>query len=143
MAVKDIRSELRVTAGNVAVVTGNGTTNGVGVDTADFELGLMISTAALNFTDGTYDFTFEESDTGAFAGEETAITDADPDRLIGTIAGLQLTAGTANSDVLPTLGIISNKRFVRANAVASSVTTGADILVMFTEMGEESPVVTS
>lgn len=140
MSVKDIRSNLQVTAANVALITGNGTTNGASIDTAAFELGTMFNTSLGNFTDGTYNFALEESDTGAFGGEEVAIVDGSP-KLIGTLAGLVLTAATANSGVLPSLGVISNLRFLRMNVVATSVSTGADAFVMVTEKGEEMPVI--
>jgi len=86
MSVKDIRSNLRVKAANVAVVSGNGTTNGISLDTANHELGTMFTPSLGNFTDGVYNFTLEESATGAFGGEEVAITDGS-DKLIGTLAG--------------------------------------------------------
>ena len=142
MAVRDIRSNLQPSAGNIAAVTGNGTTNGVSIDTSHFELGLMFAISVGNYTDGTYNVTLEESDTGAFGGEETAITDsADANRLIGTLAGMAVSAAQSNGDVLPTVGLISNKQFVRMNVVATSVTTGADVLITVTQKGEEMPVV--
>ena len=140
MSVKDIRSTLETRAANVAVISGNGTTNGQSIDTADHELGTMFTTTLGNFTDGDYNFTLDESDTGAFGGEEVAIVDGS-DKLIGTLAGLVLDAATSNNDVLPSLGVISNKRFLRLNAVATNVSTGADVLALVTQMGEEMPTV--
>ena len=139
MSVKDIRSNLEVRAANVAVVTGNGTTNGVSIDTKDHELGTMFNTSVGNYTDGTYNFTLEESATGAFGGEEVAIVDGS-DKLIGTLAGLVLTAATANNGVMPSIGVISNLQFLRLNTVATVVTTGADVLATVTQKAENMPV---
>ena len=77
---------------------------------------------------------------GAFAGEEVAIIDGS-DKLIGTLAGLTLTAAVAEGDVLPSIGVISNLQFLQFNVVATDVTTGADVTVIVTEKGEEMPVV--
>lgn len=140
MSIKDIRSNLQQTVATVALVTGDGTSNGSSIDTANFELGTMFTPSVGNYTDGTYNFTLDESATGAFAGEEVAIVDGS-DKLIGTLAGLVLVAAVAEGDVLPTVGVISNLEFLRMNVVATIVTTGADVTVIVTEKGEEMPVV--
>lgn len=140
MSIKDIRSDLEVRAANVAVISGNGTTDGQSIDTSHHELGTMFNVSVGNYTDGTYNFELEESATGAFSGEEVAIVDGS-DKLIGTLAALVLTAVTANDDVLPSIGVISNLQFLRMNVVATSVSTGADALVMVTQKAEDMPVV--
>jgi len=66
MAVQDIRSNIKQNIALTVPVTGNGTTNGFAIDTADFELGLMFNVLVSNFTDGSYTFTLEESDDSAF-----------------------------------------------------------------------------
>lgn len=139
MSVKDIRSNLEVRAANVAIVSGNGTTNGQSIDTAAHELGTMFNVSVGNYTDGTYNFELEESATGAFGGEEVAIVDGS-DKLIGTLAALVLTAATANNGVLPSIGVISNLQFLRLNVVATIVSTGADVLALVTQKAENMPV---
>lgn len=136
MAIKDIRSNLLVLP-SIAVVTGNGTTNGTSIDTANNELGLMFAVGAFNYTDGTYNFVLEESDTGAFAGEETAVP---VESLIGTLAGLALTAASITGVAQPTIGVFSNLRFVRLNTVATGVTTGADVITSVIQKAETMPV---
>lgn len=140
MSVQDIRSDLEQRAANVAVVSGNGTSNGQSIDTAKHELGTMFTVSVGNYSDGTYNFALEESATGAFGGEEVAIVDGS-DKLIGTLAALVLTAATANNGVLPSIGVISNLQFLRLNTVATSVSTGADVLAIVTQKGEEMPVI--
>lgn len=139
MSVKDIRSNLQQNVALTAAVTGNGTTNGAIIDTANFELGLMFNTFVNGFTDGSYTFTLEEDDVVGF-GTATAIVDGD-DRLIGTLAGLAVSAASASGAILNTLGVIGTKQFVSLNVVAAGVTTGADIVSVVTQKGEVMPVV--
>jgi len=139
MAVKDIRSDIQQNIALTVAVTGNGTTNGFAIDTADFELGLMFDVLVNNFTDGSYAFTLEESVDSAFT-VPVAIVDGS-DKLIGTLAGLAATAASASGAILKTIGVISNLQFVRLNVVATGVTTGADIVSVVSQKGEVMPVV--
>ena len=96
----------------------------------------MFAVAATAYTDGTYAFALEE-------GEDSGLSDAvaiPTAKLIGTLAGLTLAAATAETDILPTIGVFSNKRYVRINAVSTAVTTGAEISVIATQRGETKPV---
>lgn len=140
MAIKDIRSNLQQLVATLAAITGNGTSAGIAIDTADFELGFMLSIAVASYTDGTYNITIDESDTGAFAGEEVAIVDGS-DKLIGTIAGMAVSAAQVEGGILPTVGVFSNLRFIKVDVVATSVTTGSDVVVIATQKGELMPVV--
>lgn len=136
MAVKDIRSHAKSTLAFIANVASDTTTNGFILDTANFEIGLMFSVMAPAYTDGTYNFTIEH-------GEDAALADAEEltgDFLIGTLAGLELTAATVAGDKLNTIGVFGNKRYVRINAVSTGVTTGAQIEVLATEIAENQPV---
>ena len=137
MSVKDIRSDLKQNVALTAAVTGNGTTNGAAIDTAEFELGLMFAVAVNNFTDGSYAFVLEESVDSAFTVPIAIVGD----KLIGTLAGLTATAASASGAKLNTIGVISNLQFVRINVVATGVTTGADILSVVTQKAENMPVV--
>lgn len=138
MAVKDIRSDLQQNIALTAAVTGNGTTDGFAIDTAEFELGLMFSVLVNNFTDGSYTFTLEESVDSAFT-VPVAIIDGS-DKLIGTLAGLTATAASVSGAILNTIGVISNLQFVRLNVVAAVVTAGADIVSVATQKAENMPV---
>ena len=136
MAVKDIRSHAKSTLALIATVASDTTTNGFIIDTANFEIGLMFSVMAPSHTDGTYNFTIEH-------GEDSALSDAvalTSDFLIGTLAGLELTAATVAGGKLNTIGVFGNKRYVRINSVSTAVTTGAQIEVIATEIAENQPV---
>lgn len=137
MAVKDIRSDLLPTVAFHADVTSDTTTAGIIIDTADFENGLMFAVSTFTYTDGTYDFTLEE-------GLDPSLSDAAAiasDKLIGTLADLQLTAATVAGDNSPTIGVFSNKRYVRINVVSTSTTTGSGVNVDAIQSGENMPVV--
>lgn len=136
MAVKDIRSDLKQNVALTVAVSGNGTTNGAAIDTAEFELGLMFNVAVNNFTDGSYTFVLEESVDSAF----TVPIAISGDKLIGTLANLTAIAASVAGAALKTIGVISNLQFVRINVVAAGVSTGADILATVTQKAENMPV---
>lgn len=134
MAVKDIRSQLLQILSGIVAVVADGTTDGEIIDTADNELGLMFSVNISNFTDGVYDLILRESDDAGFASSSII----SGDKLIGDITGLS--AATAAGAPMPTVGVISNLRYVRAVVQASGVTTGADVTVICTQKTEYAPV---
>ncbi len=124
MPIKDIRSDIKVILAQTDVITTNTTTDGAIIDTANFEAGVAFAFQCTAFTDGTYTPLLEESATGAFAGEETPIADAN---LIGTEAGAAMTAATAELGVMGTIGIFSTLQFVRSTIVSAGTSTGATI----------------
>jgi hypothetical protein len=137
MAVHDIRSDIQQNLAFLAAIGSDTTTNGFIFDTADFENGLMFAPFSTAYTDGTYDFTIEEGEDSGLS-DATAVPTA---KLIGSLADLQQTAVTAEGDVLKTIGVFSNKRYVRINVVSTSVTTGATLGVVVSQRGENMPVV--
>ena len=139
MAVNDIRSDIQNSVALTAAISTDTTTNGSAIDTADFEGGLMFTVALNNFTDGTYNFTLQEATDSAFT-TPVAIIDGS-DKMIGTLAALTLTAASVTNTVLLNVGVISNLQFVRLNCVSTSTSTGADVLVICSQKGENMPVV--
>ena len=133
MAVTDIRSDLIQSNALAAAITSDTTTAGAIFDTADNELGLMFSLLAHTYTDGTYTLLLEEDDVIGF-GSSSVISG---DQLIGTLP--VVSAATASGAALGTVGVISNKRFVRASVVSASTSTGSDIVVSCTQSAEEMP----
>ena len=139
MAVNDIRSDIQNSVALTAAISTDTTTNGSAIDTADFELGLMFTVALNNFTDGTYNFTLQESVDSAFTSPVSIIDGSD--KMIGTLAALTLTAASVTNTTLLNIGVISNLQFVRLNCVSTSTSTGADVLVICSQKGENMPVV--
>lgn len=136
MAVIDIRSDLEPKLAQLDIITSDTTTDGVSIDTSDFDGGLVFTYLCTVFTDGTYTPVLEESDTGVFGGEENAIADAN---LIGTEAGAVLSAASVEGAVLNSIGVFSNKKFVRSTIVSASTSTGATIVVTLQAVPEIKP----
>ena len=136
MAVKDIRSNLQqLVALIVTSITGDGNSVGAIIDTANFELGLMFSVEVSTYVNGTYTLLLEESSDSGMSGA-VAITG---DKLIGTLPAE--VAAVASGGILPTVGVISNLRFVRATIVTTNHTSGTSIVgVTCTQKAENMPV---
>ena len=133
MAVFDIRSNFKFLSSFDAPISADSIVFGNIIDTSDYELGLMFFGYQESYSDGTYDVTFQQSDTGAFAGEETVIPDQN---LIGDAI---IFNGSEASFDIQSQGIFSNLQFVRPVITASSVTAGALIVLMSIEGAEEKP----
>jgi len=116
MAVRDIRSQLQPTVVHSAAITSATTTNGSIIDNANFELGLMFVVQCSAYTNGTYNFTIEHGDDSGLS-DATAVTS---DMLIGTLDNLKTTALSGAGSVLKTIGLFSNKRYVRINVVSTA-----------------------
>lgn len=137
MSLKDIRSDLKQTLVQKATISTDTTTVGSIIDTADFNLGLMLAVIASAYADGTYTLLIEESDDSGMSGA-VAVTG---DNLIGSLP--VLSAVTAAGAVLETVGVFGTLRYIRVSLVSASTTTGATVLVVATEKGEHAPVIGS
>jgi len=133
MAVKDIRSNVKQTVALTAIISSDTTTNGAVLDTADFELGLMFALDITAFTDGSYTLLLEEDDVIGF-GSSSVISG---DQLIGSLP-VVAAASVEGADLL-TVGVISNKKFVRASIVSTGTTSGATANVIATQVAENMP----
>ncbi len=136
MAVNDIRSNLKRTIVMSTVITTDTTTvTGTILDTANYELGLMFDALSPSYTDGTYTLQIVESDDSGMSGS-TVVTG---DKLIGPLP--VVSAGIAQGTDLDTVGVISTKRYVRANVVSTATSSGATIEISATQKAENMPVV--
>lgn len=123
----DIASQLRFSHSINAAITGDGTTNGSSIDTADFGGGVVAVLDIAGRTDGSYLLSLEDSD------NDSDFAAIDSSKLIGSI-----TAATANSSgTLKKIGAFGTRRYVRAKLVASSVTTGATRVTAILASGAE------
>ena len=136
MAIKDIKSQLVQSVTLSAVVGASATVNGLVIDNADNELGLMFAVRAAAYTAGTASVLLEESKTGAFAGEQNVVPS---DKIIGSLSDVILSAAYAVGNVIPTVGVFANKRYVRASLVgdASAALLGE---IIVTQKAEIVPV---
>lgn len=101
-------------------IASNTTTNGNVIDTLDHE-SLEFFFVSKTITDGTYTLVFEESDTGAFGGEENTVSSE-------LVLGAAVDFVAADDLAIRRAGLISKKRYVRVSVVSTGVTTGVDIL---------------
>lgn len=136
MPVSDIRSNLEPKLVQIDTITSNTTTDGFSIDTRNFDGGLVFNFMATAFSAGTFTPVLEESDTGAFAGEENEIADIS---LNGSEAGAAITALTAEGDVLKSIGIFSTKQFVRSTIVSTGASGDNTIVVIVEAVPELQP----
>lgn len=111
-----------VNALDTQAISTDTTTDGEAIDLQDYDSCLFVFQAG-TITDGDYTLVIEESDTGAFGGEESAVADADLD---GTEALASFTADDDDNKV-GTVAYIGEKRYVRATVVSTSTSTGATV----------------
>ena len=120
MATKDLFSQLKPqVALDFDTISTDATTTGNIIDTQGFE-SVVVGLITGAVTDGDYTLQLKDSADGTtFA----VVTDAN---LLGTEAGASFTADT-DDDSISKLGYIGIKRYIRAEIVSSSTTSGAVI----------------
>lgn len=138
MAVKDIRSSLLPELAFSATISSDTDTVGAVIDTAQFDLGLVFNFMALNFSDGVYTPKIEEDDDVGFSSP----SEIEAGRLIGSIAGVTLSALSAQGSELGSIGVFGNKRFIRITITSTGTSTGSDVVATINKKAEVSPAVT-
>ena len=132
MAIKDIKNQLvqSIALASTAIAADT-TVPGAVFDTADNELGLMFAVSASEVNGGTAALLLEESESPVMSGA-VALTG---DKILGDLADATVSAATVAGAALATVGVISNKRYVRASLVgdASSDLTAQIICTQETE----------
>lgn len=136
MAISDISNNLKQTQAILPTVFDNtGSVVGAILDTAEFELGLMFTVNVADYTDGNYALTLEESNDPNMVGA-VQITG---DKLIGSLQ--TISAAIAAGEDIPTVGVISNLRYVRATiTTVGGVENGSTVSVVATQKTEYMPV---
>ncbi len=110
----DLNSEVRI-AMAITPVAATAIADGSAIDTVGFEsVVFAIFTGTLGT--GTIDFTMEESDTGAFAGEENTVVAAD---ILGTLPTILAT----EDDAVFRVGYIGKRRHIRLQNVETAAWT--------------------
>lgn len=118
MAQYDSHNQMLQKVGlNIAAISTNATTNGVIIDTQGYgSLEFLLHLGAR--TDGTYTLQLQHGD-AANLSDAAVVSNADD--LIGA-----LPVGNA-ANTVQRVGYRGDKRYVRANVVSASVTTGATV----------------
>lgn len=132
MSIFDNRSDQVVKLVHAAAITTDTTTNSDGVDTADFEGGIMFALTINAYTDGTYVMTLQDSP------DDSVWTALDSDKVIGPAVSLAA-ATSASGGLASTLGAFSHERYVRASIVSTSTTSGATPSIVSIASGEYLP----
>lgn len=135
MSLRDLKDNVAVDMNFYHKFTASNTHTGAVLDTAHYDSGIMFCFAAPVWVDGTYTPNLRESDTGT--GDWSTIP---AEQLIGTIADATLSAATAEGDAMPTIGLLSTKRFVELEVEGTAVSSGATVVVTVNKMPELKPV---
>ena len=132
MAISDNKSEQKVNLLHNAVIATDTTTNTSSINTADFDMGVMLSMSVTAFTDGTYVLSLEDSpDNSTF----TAVASI---KLIGTAPTVSALT-SASAGLIATLGVISTEKWIRGVITSTGTTSGATVNVQSILMGEYNP----
>ena len=119
MPNRELKSDLKVTpALNPQTISTDTTTDGTAIDLKGYDSCLFAFQSG-TLTDGTYTPVIEESSTGDFSGEETAVADAD---LTNTEANTAFAATDDNK--VKTIGYTGSERYVRFTVVSASTSSG-------------------
>jgi hypothetical protein len=138
MAIKDIKSNLLVVKGGSIIGAAGSTVQGTTeIDTANYELGLMIAAKVTTGIAGA-DVTIGFAESDVQGGPYTNVTNVD--KLIGDGVIADGTGITVDGANLVTRGLISNKRYVVATVTAPSGLTEGVVDIDVTQKGEVLPV---
>lgn len=134
MAVRDQITRMNIYKADYTAISTDTTTAGPIFDTAEYEMGFSAFIACVAYTDGTYTMLIQEGDESDLSDAATISTD----KLIGSLPAVSaLTTDGAEST---SVGIHSNKRYVRVSVVSTSTTTGATIYTGVIKHAENLPV---
>ena len=119
---RELKSNLRcIEALAPQAISSDTTTDGAAIDLRGYD-SCLFALHAGTLTDGTYTPVIEESATGTFTGEETAVADAD---LTNTEANTAMAATDDNT--VKTIGYIGVKDYVRFTLTSASTSTGGTL----------------
>lgn len=117
--MRDLRSNISPAVSVAPAADRTATISGAAVDLSGFDSAAAIAHFGA-ITDGGWTPSLEESDTGAFGGEENAVVAADQ-------VGAFVEAVGANDDTVQQVSYIGTKRYIRMVITESTAsTTGAE-----------------
>lgn len=132
MATKDNKSQQKVNLLHNAVIATDTATNTSSIDTADYDMGVMLSMSVTAFTDGTYVLSLEDSP------DNSAWTAVASEKLIGDAPSVAALT-SASAGLIATLGAISTNQYVRGVITSTGTTNGATVNVQSIMKGEYNP----
>ena len=103
---------------NTAAIATSTTTNGVIIDTQDYNALTFIRNVGAR-TDGTFTPLIRHGDDSGLSD----VADVDDTDLVGTETGAAISA----AQTMKKIGYVGNKRYVRLSVVSTSVTSGATV----------------
>jgi len=121
MAIKDLKTTVQLSLNETNAIGANGTTVGADFDTAEF-LSVTFGLSSTAYTDGTHTLALQESD------DDVTYTTVPAAKLIGSLPAI--TSVTAALEVIETVGVFSNMRYIRPSIVSTGVTTGATVQIL-------------
>ena len=121
MAIQDLKTTIEVSLNETNAIGANGTTVGADFDTAAY-LTVTFALMCTAYTDGTHTLTLDESD------DDVTYTAVPAAKLIGSLPAI--TSVTAALEVIDTVGVFSNMRYIRPSIVSTGVTTGATVQIV-------------
>jgi hypothetical protein len=129
---RDIASDLLIVKAFDSNFTINETKLGSGIDTANYDDGVMLVCIVYGYVDGDYAITLQDSP------DNSVFTDVPADKLIGS--NPTLSAETAEGAVASKIGAFSTDRWLRVSITSTSVSTGASIKVYAVKNAENRPI---
>lgn len=137
MAIKETRSNTKHTSVSnfftMATTLGKATSI---IDTANFDLGITV-TMLMTPIGGNSTLTvtnIKESDDSGMAGE----TDIPTVNIIGNLADMTLTTLVLDNGILPSVGVIGNKRYIQVTYDITLGTATDALAIIMVNMGRES-----
>jgi len=119
--MRDLEHNVKdVLAVNITSINADGTTTGNTIDCKGFG-SCKIVVFSGTITDGSYAVKLFESDNSDMNSEETEITDSN------RLHGSALTFGANDDNVVKSVGVKLQKRYLRVKIVASSVSNGGSL----------------
>lgn len=139
MPIKDNKSSTNVIIVLNANETGDGTVNSPGLDTANFDNGVTLLPIFVADGGSGSDVALTSVQNSDDDGVSDPYVDIPSDQLIGDLANFSGLTPVSDADVIKTLGVIGNKKFIRAVLVFANGTTNSDFVLAANAGVEVSP----
>jgi hypothetical protein len=129
---RDIANNLLIVKAFDSNFTINETKVGVGIDTAQYNNGVMFACIAYSYTDGDFAITMQHSP------DNSVFTDVPAEKLNGSIPVIN--SETAEAAEAYKIGAFSTDRWIRFSVTSTSVTTGGSIKIYAIKKAQNRPI---